>query len=307
MPPGPEGRREGRALPRSGAFRGTGIAILFGIAAALKTVPLIMLPALLPAGRRPRRETGAGEASDDASVRTPSEPSPSPWMRSLHGNLLVGGLVSAGVVALTSLLFFLRNPESWDLFRVQNFGSSLPTMAGGNYSLLFLVLLGTAILGLPLGPEAFDATATVLRIVVLVGTAALVLLLRGSVLLSAGVLLLAHFVSYGHVWEHHLSAVVVAGCWMLVGLAGRASRWAVGGCLIALALPTPWPLLDVAKDPAVFDPSRDWPMATVAGVTAAKVLPTVLLYAIGCGGLLSSARRRDPVSSDPASGDPGAG
>ena len=141
-------------------------------------------------------------------------------------------------------------------------------MAGGNYSLLFLYVMIAKALGSMPGPDSFERLATILRIALLGGTAALVLVRwNRSIEMKASSLFLAHFVSYGQVWEHHLSAVVVIGCLMLVHLLAAEStslessgwRTVTLVSLIVLVVPTPWPLLDPAKDPAVFDPSQQWP------------------------------------------------
>jgi hypothetical protein len=142
------------------------------------------------------------------------------------------------------------------------------------------------------------------RNAVLAGTAALVLLARRPRLVRAAVaLLLAHFVSYAHVWEHHMSAVLVLGLLLLREHwpAAPADTLSSADCtartpaqratlppaaivsllaVLILALPTPFVFLDVAKDPSVVDPSVRWSAAARLLLAGSKALPTLALYIV---------------------------
>jgi hypothetical protein len=84
-------------------------------------------------------------------------------------------------------------------------------------------------------------------------------------------MLLAHFLTYHHVWEHHYSGVLVL---VLLGL-GRVgpTPW-LSIPAVLLALPTPFVLLDTSLDPAVADPSTSWSWWGRALLPACKVVPT---------------------------------
>ena len=147
------------------------------------------------------------------------------------------------------------------------------------------------------------------RNLVLAGTACLVLLSRRSrLVLSAVALLLAHFVSYAHVWEHHMSAVLVLGLLLLrehwpvpradTALSSDRTPSAAAhrtilspaaivslAAVLILALPTPFFFLDVAKDSSVVDPSMNWSSAPRLLLAGSKALPTLALYIVAVGTL----------------------
>ncbi|MEZ4655817.1 MAG: glycosyltransferase family 87 protein [Candidatus Eisenbacteria bacterium] len=295
------GRDAAAETPRSGSgsasrARQAMAGLLFFSASLLKILPLVMLPAVL------RRRT-----------------------------LVLAGGVAGLLAVATAYPYFSHHPDQWHTFKELNFGSPIPTMAGGNYSLLFLNLLSGMAIGSVPTVEQFDRMAFLFRIILMTATVVLVLASRNrSVELKASALFLGHFVTYGHIWEHHLSALVVIGCLMLLHLdmhddgplplrdpienspseLGEAAStgpetshrqrrpWAWALTLTALALlvlPTPWPLFDTAKDPSVFDPSRGWSVWTNIGITASKVIPIVLLYAVACVSLFRRSSDHPPV------------
>jgi hypothetical protein len=115
---------------------------------------------------------------------------------------------------------------------------------------------------------------------VLAVTALLVICSRShSVITGVSALLLAHFLTYPHVWEHHMSGVCVVGAMLLtVPNRNRTSTGVVVFSLCLLALPTPFVFFDVGKDPTVWDPSGQWPEFVSYLLAPSKALPCVLLY-----------------------------
>src|SRR5581483_7244496 len=108
--------------------------------------------------------------------------------------------------------------------------------------------------------------ASTWQLVVLGTTAVLALTSRHRerVLLGGAALLLAHFLSYAHVWEHHYSGVIPVALLVLLALVrdpqgGRASIAIVLLSLLLLALPTTFALQDRIRDPAVWNPAGGWP------------------------------------------------
>jgi hypothetical protein len=141
------------------------------------------------------------------------------------------------------------------------------------------------------------------RSLVLGGTALLVLFGRArGALVGAIAMLLAHFVSYVHVWEHHASGIIVLGVLLLVILqrrmrqdVGRASARgkppvaslvdgvAFGVAAVAtviLALPSPFALFDTVKDPHVWDPSVGWSLGVRVALAGSKAVPSAVLFLV---------------------------
>jgi hypothetical protein len=94
--------------------------------------------------------------------------------------------------------------------------------------------------------------------------------------IGASTLLLAHFVSYFQVWEHHISAAVVVGVLLCVGLERAGSARDAGVALAAtaaLALPTPFAWLPS-------DPSA-WSSLERLLPPLAKTIPLLVLFGAG--------------------------
>ncbi len=244
-------------------------AVAYTGAVLLKVFPLVTLPALL----RVRRA----------------------WL--LAAAALVITLVAGGP-------HFLAHPEDWRRFHEANFGRPVAGINAGNYGFSYWLF----ILGRHVAPtwidEHWSIVADTWRNAVLAVTVGLVLLARRPRLVLAAVaLLLAHFVSYAHVWEHHMSAVLVLGLLLLREHwpAPRADTALSLGCtagapaqratlssaaivsllaVLILALPTPFVFLDVAKDPSVVDPSVMWSSGARLLLAGSKALPTLALYIV---------------------------
>ncbi|MFN4294985.1 MAG: glycosyltransferase family 87 protein [Thermoflexales bacterium] len=196
------------------------------------------------------------------------------------------------LLLLTSAPYFINYPNQWTFFFETNFRLT-GGLHAGNYGLLRLVKLVVDELGDKASGPLWEALTGLFRVGLLGGTAALVWLARReSLWAGVAALMLAHFVTYQHVWEHHLSAVSVIGATLLL-LPDASGRFKllVLASLALLALPTPFGIFDVARDPAVFDPSLDWPMWQSFLVAAPKVFPVLALYTAALLCLLRSGLR----------------
>ncbi|MEO1271856.1 MAG: glycosyltransferase 87 family protein, partial [Myxococcota bacterium] len=196
--------------------------------------------------------------------------------------------VALGVLGVCCLAFFIPNPREWQVFFEANFSGSTGGMHSGNHGVVYLLhVLGDA-LGLWPDEQVWAQVATTFRNVVLVSSAALVLCGRAQkVVFGVCMMLLAHFVSYIDVWEHHMSGVVLIGLVMLVALHReddtQRPSWLIPAILVALVmlvLPTPYGLVDVDKNPRVHDPGKAWSTSVRAMLVLCKALPTLLLYTV---------------------------
>lgn len=197
--------------------------------------------------------------------------------------LLFAGSLLVGLTAP----YFAMWPREWAAFVHLNFVPTALGLDSGNFGVVYLGHLVARDLGVG-GSSPGAAFAAFFHPTLLCGTALVVLLSRSNdAWLAGAVLVLAHFASYVHVWEHHMSAVVLLGSLMLCGAFGRGADWrsrwvwVVAGCVVVLALPTPFALIDRALDPAVADPSPTWSPLERYALVLSKAAPLVVLYGAG--------------------------
>ncbi|MBK6848381.1 MAG: DUF2029 domain-containing protein [Proteobacteria bacterium] len=159
-----------------------GAALAYAGAVLLKLFPVVAAPALL----RQRR----------------------------YWPMLTLALAALGIALLHD---FAGHPQQARTFWELNFSQPVGGMDGGNVGLVYAGYLALQ----RLWPE-WQAThwSTVLglwRLLVLGASALVVLLARKhDVRVGVALLLLAHFVSYAHVWEHHVSGILVLGVLLLL-------------------------------------------------------------------------------------------
>ncbi len=116
---------------------------------------------------------------------------------------------------------------------------------------------------------------------------------RDDVVLGSAVLLVAFFLGFLHVWEHHYSAVLLAGVFLLGRVAGecRLEPDAVSLLVIALVLiAVPSPFAFVNQDP------RTWTAGTWLLMALSKSLPAVVVLAIGMRALKVEAAAHETAS-----------
>jgi hypothetical protein len=198
--------------------------------------------------------------------------------------------VCAAVVAAVVLLnapYFSSSPGELSAFAAANFQAPQGGLDTGNFSPLYVAYLVARAAGLAPDEAGFLEGAAVFHLGVLAITVVAVFLSRET-RLWAGVatVMLAHFVGYVHVWEHHSSAILVIGLivWLkrreLAVPPGRVWGAAVVACLAVLALPTPFALLETDFDGAQWSAAGG--LSTAAGLLLAssKALPLTLLWAL---------------------------
>ncbi len=207
------------------------------------------------------------------------------------------GLAALAVLAV-SLPHFMRHAGEWQAFRSANFSDPVGGMDAGNYGLVYLIYrIGDELQLQGMMSRWQDFASTWYMLVV--GVTAVVVMLSRCTSLGMGVaaLVMAHFVGYSQVWEHHMSGVVVVGCLMLHAMrqdetySGRLEVVVIGA-LIVLALPTPFVWLDTAKDIRVWDPSTEWPAWSRYALIMSKAVPATILYGVAMTWLFRSGFTR---------------
>jgi hypothetical protein len=218
-------------------LRASGGAALFA-AIVLKTFPLVVLPALIRTGAR---------------------------------RVLIGGLVAAAVV-LASSVVGPRGNGHIALGMVDTMGGPHPGAESLSQAIYVIVLalsgiwIPTVIPWLPAAVVSVSAALTAWH--VFSG--------RASVMLGCCAMLLAFFVAYQHVWEHHYSAVLLICVVALVEMSRSAarddtSRRALAVAAILLALPSPFVLAGHAF--------QSWTAVTWLLMSVSKGLPTAVAFA----------------------------
>jgi hypothetical protein len=236
-------------------------ALLLTAGSLLKVFPLVVLPALVRS--RPARLAAA---------------------------------LMVAVVFGTNLPLFLTDSRSADAFWGKNFLGEPVGLDAGNHGLLYVAyLLGEMVWGgwhLP----TWGAVTILWRVVVLGTTTAIVFRARHARIETASALLLiAHFISYFQVWEHHMSGAIVAGILLCSGLERSGRSPMVPLALIgtaALALPTSFAVL--GSDPS------SWTLLERLALPLSKAIPLVVLYAVGARAVWR-APMGDPAASQSAS------
>ena len=175
--------------------------------------------------------------------------------------------------------YFVQNPSTWTIFFQRNFLLS-GGLGSGNYGLVqFLYLTGND-LALGLFITNWDILVNSFRLILFIVVAFIVVLSRkDNPILGACTLLLTHFVTYQHVWEHHMSGVLVIAALLLVVWADQAELTAIGLLsMFLLALPTPFALFDITRSPALLDPAINWPRYASYMIVLPKVIPVLVLF-----------------------------
>jgi len=254
-------------------------------ATALLAFALLSLEAPLASVRR-GRTTLLAAASYTAAVLLKIFPlaSAPALLRPRRGRMILA--VALGIVLVTTLPYFLAHPADWRTFAAANLGAPADGLDVGNFGLVYLLYVGAVAIGGDGLRDGWPVFLPIWRLAVLGVTALLVLVARRpSVLVGAVVMVLAHFLSYAHVWEHHMSAVLILGLLLVLELERRPGPRLelplTGAALLLLALPSPFGLLNPAPPGTSAEAAAAWPLGLRALLPLSKVLPTVLLYAVG--------------------------
>ncbi len=205
--------------------------------------------------------------------------------------LPLGLAVVFGLVV--SVPYFVTHPGEFGLFYARNF-VSIGGLDSGNFGFVYLAYLSAKFMKLSAVLDHWDIAAGLWRLCLLALTS-LVVLFNKKNLVSVGAvaMILAHFLSYPEVWEHHISAVLVVGVLLLVVIyheesSARVLIWLTVASLVLLALPTPFALFDQMKDPKVWNPFVGAPLPVSFLLVLTKAFPTGLLYLV-CLTTLSSS------------------
>jgi len=199
--------------------------------------------------------------------------------------------LALAAAALLSLPYFAGHPGDARAFLNTNFRPA-HGYGAGNFSLAYLGLLAARSVGAEALTAHWGAWTSLSRALILGAVVLLIALARRrDVLVGVVTLLLAHFVTYQQVWEHHMSAVILAGGFLLQSdsLRGAARGMAIAG-LILICLPTPYAIFDRAADPSVWDPAVHWPASTSMWIILPKAVGLLLLFAASIGSLRSAGQ-----------------
>ena len=204
-------------------------------------------------------------------------------------------VVTLAIVVGTNLPLFLADPASIDAFWSKNFIGEPVGLDAGNHGVLYVVFLGGQLLSGEWNLPLWGALTIVWRAAVLGGTAVIILRARDLPLqIGASTLLLAHFVSYFQVWEHHISGALVAGLLLCVGLERggrlRQSRIALAATA-TLALPTPFAWLP--RDPTAWN----WLERVLPPLS--KAVPLLILFGTALW-VAAWSRQERPAGDAPA-------
>lgn len=215
-------------------------------------------------------------------------------LRDRRGRIAAG--IAGAAVMVSSVAYFAFHPDEWSAFVNVNFGATeLADFHGGNHGFVYVALLVTRSLAGQPGVDGFLEVSRWWQPVVIGFTAAVIVWRRPTMLTGGIALTLAHMISYKHVWEHHASGAVVLGVFLVVRLldAGGWRRWAAFACVVVLALPTPFALIDA------YDPFREpqWPLAWWFVIPACKAVPTFALWVLA---LMQGVRESSPRTSPAA-------
>jgi hypothetical protein len=158
----------------------------------------------------------------------------------------------------------------------------------GNYGFVMLLHLVVNDLNSSFLLENSSRISAVLRFLILSATVLCVFLAKKkNIEVALSALLLAHFLTYQHVWEHHISGVILIGVFLLTGEGlKKIDIILLLICVISLALPTPYVFFDKTKDPEELNPAFWWPGYASYVVLLPKVAPTALMFGWCIGKLL---------------------
>jgi hypothetical protein len=241
-------------------------------------------------GSTPRRRLGSGVAAGVVAamaVLLKLYPAVAlfAWVRRRH--LWLSLAVAATLIACGGALPFLARPQLWREFLAAN---AVVPPNPGNFGALYVLHLVSEHFGFAPARHSWPLVVQ-LALAVLLGSAGLVVGLarRRALYAEAGVLLLAQFLASFQVWEHHMSAAILAGAFLLLDLGGpaegtgqqarlserfdRICAWTVAVSLVVLALPTPFALLGADL--------KAWTFLERMAVQLTKPVPTLVLFVTG--------------------------
>ncbi len=218
--------------------------LLYVIAILLKVFPLVMIPAFIR-----------------------------------HRNYWGHGILALFFVFILSVPYFVQNPSTWTVFFRRNFMLT-GGLGSGNYGFVQLLYMVGNDFTLNFLMTNWDIVVNSFRVVLFITVAFIVVLSKNNnPILGACTLLLTHFVTYQHVWEHHMSGVLVIAALLLVVWQDRLKLITISlVSMFLLALPTPFALFDIPSAPSLLDPAVNWPRYASYLILLPKVIPVLVLF-----------------------------
>jgi hypothetical protein len=207
------------------------------------------------------------------------------WVRRRH--LWLSLAVAATLVVCLAVPPFMTRPQLWREFLSAN---AVVPPNPGNFGALYVFHLLSEHLGFAPARESWTHVVQI-ALALCVGSAGCVVFLsrRRALYAETGLLLLAQVLASFQVWEHHMSAAILAGAFLLLDIerrapaigrrAGNAERfdrncaWTAAACLVVLALPTPYALF--GQD------LKSWTFLQRMAVQLTKPVPTAALFVTG--------------------------
>lgn len=194
-------------------------------------------------------------------------------------------LFATVVLILTSVPYI---PDDMNIFINLNFSHPIGGLDVGNFSMPYFIYLFAKDHQFMWILNGWNQFLSIWRIVILGLTALLVVLTKNrKVGILSSSLLLAHFISYIHVWEHHMSGVIVIGTLLLFEIFNETIDKRnsliiilILFALVLLAIPTPFTIFDTVKDTIVWDASINWSPYQRYFLILSKIGPVFLLYII---------------------------
>jgi hypothetical protein len=243
------------------------------------TVALLTLGlCLLEQATRPASASGVLAFTAAALLKVFPLVSVAAMLRHRRGRLAAA---TAGVfLVVTSVPTFVAHPDLWRNFALSNFGDTgIEGFHGGNYGLMYVMFLTARALGGPAGAQGLLPYAALWQVMVIGAIAVFVVWSKPTLVTGGLTLTLGHMLSYRHVWEHHASGAVLIAVFLLMRMHQDRSwpgRWIALACLVALALPTPFVLVD-ALNVRIYDPTPMWSATGRYILPLCKAIPELIL------------------------------
>jgi hypothetical protein len=189
-----------------------------------------------------------------------------------HRKYWAHGILAILSVVILSAPYFFQNPSTWTVFFNRNFMLT-SGLGSGNYGPVQLLHLAGNDLAFDFLLADWDTSINSFRVALFVIVALLVLLSRKhDPIRGACALLLAHFVTYQHVWEHHMSGVLIVAALLVLLWEDRPLLTTIGLIsMVLLALPTPFALFGT-------DPVTSWPRYASYLIVLPKAIPVLVLF-----------------------------
>lgn len=196
-----------------------------------------------------------------------------------HRNYWWHGILALFFLFSLSVPYFVQNPSTWTVFFRRNFILS-GGLGSGNYGFIQLLYLVGNDYSLDFLMTNWDIIVNLFRLVLFIIVVFIVVLSKNhNPILGACTLLLTHFVTYQHVWEHHMSGVILIAALLLVVWQDRVELTSISlFSMFLLALPTPFALFDITSAPSLFDPAVNWPRYASYLILLPKVIPVLVLF-----------------------------